>query len=178
MDYIKGLFYFTLPHVESPMDLTLLLLLLFPVVLNLHPAEAWPLERRNSSNLTSACNAIAEVISDASQVFYPCERPILLFVMAQSDDCQASPQYLSDISHFTVSSTQQSACSVEPGSTEDVSKIVSYLYLMKHISPTHIFLAFISGIKPNPFRGERWRTYTEPGIFLNERRGDRSDALQ
>src|ERR1700743_47019 len=37
---------------------------------------------------------------------------------------QAAPEYLFDISHPASSSTEASACSVEPGSAEDVSKIV------------------------------------------------------
>jgi hypothetical protein len=37
---------------------------------------------------------------------------------------QASSEYISDISHAASSSTQKSACSVEPGTVEDVSKIV------------------------------------------------------
>ena len=41
----------------------------------------------------------------------------------------ADPQYLSDISHAFASGTEQSACSVEPGSAEDVGKIVRYLYI-------------------------------------------------
>jgi hypothetical protein len=38
---------------------------------------------------------------------------------------QAAPQYTADNFHYALSSSQESACSVEPGSAEDVSKIVS-----------------------------------------------------
>ena len=38
-----------------------------------------------------------------------------------------STQYLDDISHWTLSSNQNSTCSVEPSSIEDVSTIVSAL---------------------------------------------------
>ena len=38
---------------------------------------------------------------------------------------QASSEYVLDLSHASASSSQVSVCSVEPGSTEDVSKIVS-----------------------------------------------------
>ncbi|KAI0271875.1 FAD-binding domain-containing protein [Russula aff. rugulosa BPL654] len=92
------------------MDLTLLFLLLFAVILDLHPAEARTFEKRNSSDLLVACNTIAQAISNASQVFYP-----------------PSPEYLSDIAHAASSSTQPSTCSVEPGSAEDVSKIIRVL---------------------------------------------------
>jgi hypothetical protein len=38
---------------------------------------------------------------------------------------QAAPEYLLDMSHASASSLEASVCSVEPGSAEDVSKIVS-----------------------------------------------------
>ncbi len=38
---------------------------------------------------------------------------------------QAAPEYLLDVSHASASSSEASVCSVEPGSAEDVSKIVS-----------------------------------------------------
>ena len=65
------------------MDLTLLLQVLFAVILHLYrPTEALALEKRNSSDLLSACNGIAAAISNASQVFFPRERVILLFVIS------------------------------------------------------------------------------------------------
>jgi hypothetical protein len=41
---------------------------------------------------------------------------------------KATPEYMSDISRAAtrISSSEVSACSVEPGSAKDVSKIVSY----------------------------------------------------
>jgi hypothetical protein len=56
---------------------------------------------------------------------------------------------------------------VEPGSAEDVSKIVSYLDLIHQLLPTHIFIATYRGVKPNSLCCERWRTLDEPGIFLD-----------
>jgi hypothetical protein len=38
---------------------------------------------------------------------------------------QAASEYLFDIEHGTPSSTEASACSVEPGCAEDVGEIVS-----------------------------------------------------
>ncbi|KAI9441214.1 FAD-binding domain-containing protein [Lactarius indigo] len=70
--------------------------------------ETW--EQRASSNFRSTCDQIAKAVSNASQVFFP-----------------SSPQYLSDISHYAPSSSQESACSVEPGTAEDVSKILCIL---------------------------------------------------
>lgn len=40
-------------------------------------------------------------------------------------------QYNSDISHFSVSSNQAAACSVTPGTAEDVGKIVSSTPFMR-----------------------------------------------
>ena len=40
-------------------------------------------------------------------------------------DSQAATEYLLDIEHAYTSSTEDSACSVEPGSAEDVGEIVS-----------------------------------------------------
>ncbi|KAI0280312.1 FAD dependent oxidoreductase [Russula aff. rugulosa BPL654] len=62
------------------------------------------------SGLQSTCDQIAAAISGASQVFFP-----------------ASPKYSSDIYHASNLSSQVSACSVEPGSAEDVSKILRIL---------------------------------------------------
>ncbi|KAH9048465.1 FAD-binding domain-containing protein [Lactarius hengduanensis] len=67
-------------------------------------------EKRASSNFQGTCDQIAKAVSNASQVFFP-----------------PSTQYLSDIFHFAPSSTQESACSVEPGTAEDVSKILRIL---------------------------------------------------
>jgi hypothetical protein len=81
----------------------------------------------NSSDPLSTCDQIAATISCASQVFSPCERVILSFCLRYSNlmDNQATPEYLLDISHAAASSSEASVCSVEPGSTEDVSKIVN-----------------------------------------------------
>ena len=71
---------FSLPIGDSSLPHTLLLL--FAAVLELHSysrAEARALEEHNSSDLLRACNKIAEAISNASQVFFPRERVILLF---------------------------------------------------------------------------------------------------
>ncbi|KAH9048464.1 FAD-binding domain-containing protein [Lactarius hengduanensis] len=74
-----------------------------------HP-KTWEERASESSNFRGTCDQIAKAVSDASQVFFP-----------------SSTQYLSDIYHYAPSSTQESACSVEPGTTEDVSKILRIL---------------------------------------------------
>ena len=147
LDYIKGFSLpigdCSLPHTGLLMDLTLLLFFAVLVDLRLYSrAEALVFEKRNSSDLLGACNAIAEAISNASQVYFPRECVLLSFVMPRSEECQASPEYLSDISHSSASSTEASTCSVEPGTAEDLSKIVSYSNLMHHLSPILIFPSF------------------------------------
>ncbi|KAJ3780791.1 hypothetical protein GGU10DRAFT_278748 [Lentinula aff. detonsa] len=56
------------------------------------------------------CAVIASSISDASQVFRP-----------------GSSQYALDLEHFALSAEQNSSCSVEPGSAQDVSTILQIL---------------------------------------------------
>ncbi|KAF9509846.1 hypothetical protein BS47DRAFT_1348656 [Hydnum rufescens UP504] len=70
-----------------------------------------PLQTRDSQSLFNVtCHHIARVISSASAVYYP-----------------GSPQFISDIEHWAPSSTQVSACSVEPGTVKDVAAIVNVL---------------------------------------------------
>ena len=81
----------------------------------------------NSSDPMHTCDQIAAAISCVSQVFFPRERVILPFCLRYSNlvGNQATPEYLLDMSHASASSSEASVCSVEPGSAEDVSKIVS-----------------------------------------------------
>jgi len=131
------------------------------------------LEMRNSSDLLCTCNEISAAISGASHVFFPRSMSrrsfshLSHFILMRDD--QAAPEYFLNISHAASSSSQASTCSVEPGSAEDVSKIVSYLQFMHQLLPTHILIATYSGIKANSLCGERWRTRYEPRIFLDAR---------
>ncbi|KAF8273424.1 hypothetical protein EI94DRAFT_1795193 [Lactarius quietus] len=67
-------------------------------------------KRSSSSSFSGTCDQIAKAVSNASQVFYP-----------------PSTQYVSDNFHYALSSSQVSACSVEPGTAGDVSIILSIL---------------------------------------------------
>jgi hypothetical protein len=93
-------------------------------------------------------------------------------------DDQAASEYLFDIEHFSSSSTEASACSVEPGSAEDVGEIVRRPDLMRQLLPTCIWIATYPGIKPNALCRERWGTLHEPGIFVNPRRTDHNVTFQ
>ncbi|KAL1673687.1 hypothetical protein EV122DRAFT_254991 [Schizophyllum commune] len=59
-----------------------------------------------------ACHIIAGVISDASDVYYPWD---------------TSGHYAADIEHYSPAATEISACSVEPGTAEDVALILRVL---------------------------------------------------
>ncbi|KAI0296916.1 hypothetical protein B0F90DRAFT_1743332 [Multifurca ochricompacta] len=56
------------------------------------------------------CKKIASSVSSASQVFYP-----------------TSPEYVADNEHSFISSSEASACSVEPGCAKDLSAILQIL---------------------------------------------------
>ncbi|KAI0289881.1 FAD-binding domain-containing protein [Multifurca ochricompacta] len=81
-------------------------------------ARAEPHQTRNASNIKnddatgfgSACALIGKAISNASALSYP-----------------LSVQYFSDIAHWASSSTELSACSVEPGTPQDVGSILRIL---------------------------------------------------
>lgn len=66
--------------------------------------------RLQERSMNSTCNAIAEAISPASHVWYP-----------------LSFHYAKDIEHWAASSTDLAACSVEPGTAEDVGTILQIL---------------------------------------------------
>ena len=91
---------------------------------------------------------------------------------------QATPEYLFDIFHFSSSSSEASACTVEPGSAEDVSKIVRSSDPVHQLFPTRISIAMYPGIKPNTICSERWGARNEPEIFLNDRRANHDVPLQ
>ncbi|KAK7033989.1 hypothetical protein VNI00_012418 [Paramarasmius palmivorus] len=65
---------------------------------------------RATSEDKDACGQIQKAISSASELFYP-----------------GSEGYDRDIAHWAPSSSQQAACSVEPGNTDDLSKIIQII---------------------------------------------------
>ncbi|KAL1756883.1 hypothetical protein FB107DRAFT_289773 [Schizophyllum commune] len=66
----------------------------------------------STSVATDACQIIADVISEASDVYYPWD---------------TSGHYAADIEHYSPAATEISACSVEPGTAEDVALILKVL---------------------------------------------------
>jgi hypothetical protein len=94
----------------------------------------------NSTDPLSTCHQIATAISGASQVSFPRKRVILSFGLRYSNlmGDQAAPEYLLGMAHASASSSEVSACSVEPGSTEDASEIVRHPDLLHRLLPTRI----------------------------------------
>ena len=71
------------------------------------------------------CKQIKAAISSASGVHYPGELVLSTYYWnAHSPpNKKGSFLYAKDVSHWASSSSEHSACSVEPGTSEDVSKI-------------------------------------------------------
>ncbi|KAJ7169346.1 FAD-binding domain-containing protein [Mycena crocata] len=80
------------------------------------------------ANVSTVCEQIAQTVSNASAVFYPGAVVSQAFSFAQKliliRSRIGSPQYAADIFHDSASSTQESVCSVEPGTAEDVARIL------------------------------------------------------
>jgi hypothetical protein len=99
-----------------------------------------PTTTYNYPDPLNTCDQIAVAISGASQVSFPRKRVILSFVLRYFNlmGDQAAPEYFQDMAHASASSSEVSACSVEPGSTKDVSEIVRHPDLLHQLLPTHI----------------------------------------
>src|SRR6267154_4046383 len=91
------------------------------------------------SDLQCTCDQIAAAISGASQVFFPRMCVMYRVPYRKLISVQAASEYSSDIYHASNSSSEVSACSVEPGSAGDVSKIVSHPTLARQVLLSHIF---------------------------------------
>ena len=88
-----------------------------------------------SDNYQLVCDGISRSISPASQVFYP---GAVLAFLPSSDHRPTpelvldSPQFAEDIAHWVNSSSQISACSVRPGTVDDLSSIVRDMIILCH----------------------------------------------
>lgn len=74
----------------------------------------------------AVCRQIEGAISSASDVYWPGDSETHLFTVKRHLLTRklAAFEYEQDIGHYALSSTQMAACSVEPGSPEDVGTIV------------------------------------------------------
>ncbi|TFY60516.1 hypothetical protein EVJ58_g5106 [Rhodofomes roseus] len=77
-------------------------------------------------DVLATCQQIANAISSASEVFYS-RMPTSLLALDPPDGTvyAADPSYLADIAHYSISSTEEAVCSVEPGTAEDVGTILT-----------------------------------------------------
>ena len=82
-----------------------------------------------ATGYSDTCNKIEQITSSDSQVFYPGESGYICpntSTISETDiESIGSPEFDADISHWANSSSQISACSVEPGTPQDVGLIVS-----------------------------------------------------
>ena len=89
-------------------------------------------------NAETACREISSVISIQSAVLLPGKwyTHIIHYSKLSLNHCvTGSSQYEKDTSHYAASSSQRSACSVEPGNVDDIAKIVSCYILRKQWTP-------------------------------------------
>lgn len=82
---------------------------------------------RADSALIAVCKQIQQAVSPASEVFWPreCKRRELSLRSHSLTSLAVSLGYSKDIEHWATTSTQNSACSVEPGTAADVGTVVS-----------------------------------------------------
>ena len=98
-----------------------------------------PEPAQTASGVQHTCDQIAAAISGASQVFFPRKCLMYRLQYCKLIRVQAAPGYTSDIYHASNLSSELSACSVEPGSAEDVGKIVSHPTSMRPVLFNHSF---------------------------------------
>ena len=94
-----------------------------------HARYATPLTAAQAVNATKACAAIAKSISSKSSVYYPRafyndSRTTQTFSLTRFDAVTSPVQYANDIIHYGSNNALPSICSIEPGTTSDVSIIV------------------------------------------------------
>ena len=93
---------------------------------------------KDSPAFQDRCALIASSISNASFLYYPCRLHVHPFSLGPTrfdSHLSVSTQYIADNSHWATSSNAQSACSVEPGTVQDVGVIVRLLSLPSSPSP-------------------------------------------
>lgn len=80
-----------------------------------------------TTNYQNVCHVISTSISSKSAVHYPGKFCVHIQNLMSGHEAVfiGSTLYALDVYHYANSSTQQSACTVEPGTANDVGKIVS-----------------------------------------------------
>jgi hypothetical protein len=107
----------------------------FAVEEDLHDYDTTPQTTFAQPNYRIACETIANSISPASHVFFPGESPwgfsllamynsLSEFHLLNLDSLAGTDEFKQDMSHWANSSPEVSACSVRPGTPQDVGLIV------------------------------------------------------
>jgi len=120
--------------------------------------------KRNSNESKQVCEAISAAISSKSAVFYPGGYSSVLQRPAPHSLMPGSKNYENDISHWFSSSSQQSACTVEPGCAQDVGVIVNTIAVLVECHADGHDTATNTRRIPYPFRREfRMCSLQRPG---------------
>ena len=85
---------------------------------------------RAQTPYATVCGSIANAVSSASRVAYPGQHPSFSQIeyLAYIEGFRTGDvQFDTDIYHFTSSSSQPAACTVQPGTVADVGKVVGRL---------------------------------------------------
>ncbi len=108
--------------------------------------------------------------SSASNVYHQ----LILYVLD-------SPEFNSDISHWTDTSSQVPVCSVEPGIPDDVGLIVNLAVPLSIITVLLTFYTSTATEDSNRSRAvccERWWACYQPWLFVNFRGTHLDDPVQ
>ncbi len=149
-----------------------------------------------------ACQAISDVISSRSAVYYP-GNPFSVFPFSTSYVCPiGSEGYMKATHHWGLISAQPSACTVEPGDARDIGKIVSLgidlvkfhvlivnghrysckflanpVFLSASVNVQH-FISTVSNLNMSCYLDQKRRPYYESWIFIHARRPDCFNSIQ
>lgn len=96
---------------------------------------------------------------------------VLTTIYSDTDDQSGSPEFVVDIAHWTNSSSQISACSVEPGTPQDVGVVVSALHALPSLcrmflTPSLNTTAPAARIDTDTVRNQRWWAHSQPGVLI------------
>ena len=140
------------------------------------------LSSAHSQPLSAVCQHISSTISTDSQVFFSRKRhPIFptLFPLLRPylGHRKATAEYVADNGHTFVSSSEGSACSVEPGSTNDVGLIVRNSSVTAYFDLCPPTVANSREITHSVCRKEWWSCH-KSWLFLHSRCPDVSRPFQ
>jgi hypothetical protein len=112
----------------------------FGILLSVFLVTAAEASSNSSQSIVATCNLVSRSLSFVSGVFFPGKHFYPSFASACANTiarCIGAPSYADDNAHYTISSSQNSTCSVEPGSIEDVSKLVSIFTMTRCCDMPH-----------------------------------------